>query len=213
MNAPADVLAIQSALNNVPPANGGPDPKLKEDGRCGEQTVRAIEAFQKKNFGLRGADAKIDPGGQALRKLNELLPITVTHPVATNFQMRLVTKRDVKSSWDPDTFSYRLQSRLLFNVQDPTNSRSAIYMQRLPWYDATDLLLLAANPVLDGLPYGSHSPASVTPTAAARIRSSSPDFAPDTRELTLFPAHAFGFSSACTQAQALPGLHSERPAR
>jgi len=71
-NKNADVLAIQQALNKIPPNQGGPVPKLKEDGWIGPKTIGAILKFQKGNTGLP-CDGRIDVGGPTLAKLNSLL--------------------------------------------------------------------------------------------------------------------------------------------
>ncbi len=72
LNKNADVLAIQQSLNKIPPAKGGPDPKLKEDGWIGPKTIGAITKFQLANAGLT-PDGRIDPQGLTLVRLNELL--------------------------------------------------------------------------------------------------------------------------------------------
>lgn len=73
VNKNADVLAIQQALNKIKPAQGGPDPKLKEDGWIGPKTKAAILKFQKGNAGLP-TDGRIDVGGPTLARLNALQP-------------------------------------------------------------------------------------------------------------------------------------------
>jgi hypothetical protein len=70
-NAPGDVVTVQLLLNKVPPAQGGPTPLLDVDGLNGPKTVNAIQRFQLKQFGWRGADGRVDPDGQTLAKLNE----------------------------------------------------------------------------------------------------------------------------------------------
>jgi hypothetical protein len=68
-----DVTVIQDALNRVSPAGGGPSPLLVVDGICGSKTKNAIQQFQLKQFGWSGADGKINPGGQTITRLNELV--------------------------------------------------------------------------------------------------------------------------------------------
>lgn len=68
-----DVTKIQDALNNVSPADGGASPKLVKDGICGSKTINAIKQFQLKQFGWSGADGKINPGGQTITRLNQIL--------------------------------------------------------------------------------------------------------------------------------------------
>jgi hypothetical protein len=69
-NLPDDVRTVQTLLNGVSPANGGPVPKLAVDGFIGPKTNAAILAFQKRHFSFH--DGKVDPGGPTLAKLNEL---------------------------------------------------------------------------------------------------------------------------------------------
>lgn len=84
-NRAADVLAIQKALNQIPPAKGGPDPKLAEDSRIGPKTIGAIVKFQRAHAGLV-ADGRVDAGGPTLAKINTLLaPQPVPPPPAPNF--------------------------------------------------------------------------------------------------------------------------------
>lgn len=68
-NVAGDVRAVQKALNSFSPADGGPSPKLVEDGIYGPKTAAAIQKFQVKNFGWGGADGVVDPGMQTDRKL------------------------------------------------------------------------------------------------------------------------------------------------
>ncbi len=72
VNRADDVRAIQRLLNDVSVANGGPTPSLVVDGICGPRTTDAIQKFQLKHFGWKGADGRVDPDGPTLRKLNEL---------------------------------------------------------------------------------------------------------------------------------------------
>ncbi|HQU85942.1 MAG TPA: peptidoglycan-binding protein [Pyrinomonadaceae bacterium] len=72
-NQPPDVRTIQDALNRVSPADGGASPPLVVDGVCGPKTKNAIQQFQLKQFGWSGADGKINPGGQTITRLNEIL--------------------------------------------------------------------------------------------------------------------------------------------
>jgi hypothetical protein len=71
-NKNADVLAIQQALNQIAPTQGGPAPKLKEDSWIGPKTIGAISNFQKTNYGLK-VDGRIDVNGPTLARLNLLL--------------------------------------------------------------------------------------------------------------------------------------------
>ena len=56
-NAAGDVRAVQRALG------------IGADGQCGQQTITAIEAFQR-NQGLPKADGRVDPGGATERALS-----------------------------------------------------------------------------------------------------------------------------------------------
>lgn len=68
-NVASDVRAVQRALNSFAPTDGGPSPKLVEDGLYGPKTAAAIQKFQVKNFGWAGTDGVVDPGQQTDRKL------------------------------------------------------------------------------------------------------------------------------------------------
>lgn len=70
-NRPADVRVVQSLLNRVAPASGGPSPLLAVDSVCGAKTVDAIQKFQIRHFGWAKADGRVDPNGPTLRKLKE----------------------------------------------------------------------------------------------------------------------------------------------
>ncbi|MEO8073078.1 MAG: peptidoglycan-binding protein [Acidobacteriota bacterium] len=72
-NLANDVTTIQDALNRVSPAEGGASPTLVVDGICGQKTKDAIQKFQLQQFGWSGADGKINPGGQTITRLNEIL--------------------------------------------------------------------------------------------------------------------------------------------
>ncbi|MBI4907376.1 MAG: hypothetical protein HY820_27370 [Acidobacteria bacterium] len=72
LNKNPDVLTIQKALNQIPPNQGGPLPKLKEDGWVGPKTNGAILKFQKCNPGLP-ADGRINVNGPTLARINSLL--------------------------------------------------------------------------------------------------------------------------------------------
>jgi len=67
-NTPADVRAIQAALNDIAPGDGGPDPKLAVDGIAGPKTNKAIAKFQQRSIGW--SDGRIDPGGPTLKAIN-----------------------------------------------------------------------------------------------------------------------------------------------
>jgi len=67
-NQPADVRAIQSALNDVAIEDGGADPLLVIDGVVGPLTRAAIVRFQRAH--VRVADSRVDPKGPTLAALN-----------------------------------------------------------------------------------------------------------------------------------------------
>jgi hypothetical protein len=66
-NSPADVKAIQAALNEQDPADGGPTLKLAVDGIVGPLTMAAIQKFQTRQLGW--ADGRVDPDGPTLHRL------------------------------------------------------------------------------------------------------------------------------------------------
>lgn len=71
-NRHTDVLAIQKALNRIPPNKGGSDPKLQEDGLIGPKTRGAILKFQRFNAGLV-QDGRVDANRGTLAHINSLL--------------------------------------------------------------------------------------------------------------------------------------------
>ncbi len=74
-NRSDDVKAVQAALKEA--ARLTLDPRLDPgpvDGACGVGTEGAIEHFQR-HIGIRRPDAKIDPNGFTLRRLNALLAL------------------------------------------------------------------------------------------------------------------------------------------
>src|ERR1041384_407204 len=71
-NRATDAAWVQAYLNMVPPAQGGPATKLKQDGLVGPKTTQAIVDFQRRHFGT--ADGRVDPGRRAENKFIELQP-------------------------------------------------------------------------------------------------------------------------------------------
>ncbi|WP_036287323.1 peptidoglycan-binding domain-containing protein [Methylosinus sp. PW1] len=67
-NRPEDVRTIQSALNGVCPADGGPILKLDVDGIVGPITIAAIEKYQNRQLGW--SDGRVDPDGPTIHALN-----------------------------------------------------------------------------------------------------------------------------------------------
>jgi peptidoglycan hydrolase-like protein with peptidoglycan-binding domain len=81
VNRRNDVVLIQSLLNLVPSASGGPTKPLKVDGIVGPLTIGAIRRFQSANIGF--SDGRVDPGGQTLARLSALTsqqPVSSTAP-------------------------------------------------------------------------------------------------------------------------------------
>lgn len=70
-NKYADVIKIQTALNDIPQHWGGPSPKLATEGSCKALTIAAIENIQRWQFGWK--DGKISPGGVTLQRINDML--------------------------------------------------------------------------------------------------------------------------------------------
>lgn len=77
-NRPTDVAWIQAYLNMVPPAQGGPTTKLKQDGLFGLKTQKAIEGFQRFHFSR--FDGRVDPAKQTEQKLIDLETDSTTRP-------------------------------------------------------------------------------------------------------------------------------------
>jgi hypothetical protein len=65
-----DTRTVQQALNRVQPEQGGPTPRLRIDGIVGPKTLGAISRFQSQQLGF--ADARVDPDGPTLARLNQL---------------------------------------------------------------------------------------------------------------------------------------------
>lgn len=72
-NLATDVTEIQKALNRITPGYGGPVTPLVPDGVCGSKTVKAIQDFQLHHFDWKGADGIINPNGETLAKINQIL--------------------------------------------------------------------------------------------------------------------------------------------
>lgn len=94
-NRPADVLAIQKALNDIPPSAGGASPKLFPNGHSGPKTRAAILHFQQIHLGL-AQDSKVDPGGSTLRELNWILDPNV---LAADPKALALTDMAVSNIW------------------------------------------------------------------------------------------------------------------
>ena len=72
-NRKTDVQLIQTLLNAVPLAKGGPTPSLKPDGLCGPKTCSAISRFQSIQFGA--SDGRIDVGQKTIQRLIQVLTL------------------------------------------------------------------------------------------------------------------------------------------
>ena len=127
VNRVEDVRKVQHALNKVPKSAGGPSKPLDPDGKCGPKTIEAIQLFQIKQFGWKGADGRVDVNGPTHQKLNEYdsgIPPTVeTIPTSESFSVRIdsiVKQKDVE--W-----------QLL--ITDEANVISRVYRleQLVPW--------------------------------------------------------------------------------
>ncbi len=68
-NIRADVILVQKALNRFTPLEAGPSPKLAENGTLDAATSSALLYFQKRRFGIAGADGVVDPNGRTDRQL------------------------------------------------------------------------------------------------------------------------------------------------
>lgn len=97
MNRPSDVKTIQELLNRAGGPNGGPIPALQIDGLCGPMTIGAIQKFQMKHFGMSGADSRVDPQGQTLRKLNEFDVSVDFPPITTDSVLRCPHGAQIKA--------------------------------------------------------------------------------------------------------------------
>jgi Putative peptidoglycan binding domain len=80
-NLTDDVLKVQVALNRFTPLEGGPNPKLKEDGIIGSLTSTAIRKFQAKRFEIGAADGIVDVGEKTDRHLANAASTYTSLPV------------------------------------------------------------------------------------------------------------------------------------
>ncbi|CAN5211816.1 hypothetical protein BH10ACI1_BH10ACI1_23200 [soil metagenome] len=79
-NLPIDVTKIQNALNRISPDDGGPAIPLIPNGFCDSRTVEVIQKFQLRHFGWSGADGIINPNGQTIARINEVLSSPYVKP-------------------------------------------------------------------------------------------------------------------------------------
>jgi hypothetical protein len=139
-NQPADTKTIQTLLNKVPAAAGGPSPLLAVDGICGPKTIAAINQFQIKQFGWKVADSTVEPGRQTLARLNAfdsplpgpspVPPVPVppdppADPVGNYFMIRGLTNQVVSESGNYRYFSS--EDAYYFEIQDVVNRLQAVY--------------------------------------------------------------------------------------
>jgi hypothetical protein len=120
INHTEDVRKVQHALNKVPKSEGGPPKPLDPDGKCGSKTIEAIQLFQIKHFGWKGADGRVDVNGPTHLKLNEydtgITPPTVeTIPTSQSFSVR------IDSTIKPTNEEWRLL------ITDEANQISRVY--------------------------------------------------------------------------------------
>jgi peptidoglycan hydrolase-like protein with peptidoglycan-binding domain len=66
-NRQDDVRKIQKLLNAISPGDGGPEPRLDEDGFIGPKTIAAIRKFQQARFGWQ--DGTVEPSHATLVEL------------------------------------------------------------------------------------------------------------------------------------------------
>lgn len=108
-----DVVTVQELLNQVPTDEGGPEPQLKVDGLCGPKTKEAIQKFQLHHFGWKGADGRVDPGGQTLAKLNEYDERNKPKPPVkrgNQFTIRSVNDDSIRLPMDGPQWRFQVQS-------------------------------------------------------------------------------------------------------
>ncbi|HYP07315.1 MAG TPA: peptidoglycan-binding domain-containing protein [Bryobacteraceae bacterium] len=129
VNRKDDVLTVQRLLNQVPASSGGPTVALKDDGISGPKTRAAIQAFQVKHFGFKGADSRVDPNGQTLAKLNTFdksnvvpppppPPPPPVFPSSTRFVLHRMGSEPVIAGQD---------HQLFFHITDMVNGLIGVY--------------------------------------------------------------------------------------
>jgi hypothetical protein len=104
-NLAADVRTVQELLNNVPPEQGGPAPKLAVDGLVGPLTNGAIAKFQRKQLGF--SDGRVDPGGPTLKRLNQFRKVSaagLTVGAGANALRDAVRMATAQAAW-PDVIT------------------------------------------------------------------------------------------------------------
>jgi putative peptidoglycan binding protein len=116
-NLSDDVVTIQQLLNDITPQNGGSNPPLKVDGLCGHKTKTAIQGFQLKHFGWKLADARVDPDGATLKKMNEMAAVEEYRSLGFRMRRLQADSEDVPS----------LQPQIFLVQYLEGASRNAIY--------------------------------------------------------------------------------------
>lgn len=82
-----DVITVQRLLNkNIQKIS--PVPLLREDGIIGQNTITAIETFQRRVAGVNPPDGRVDPGGKTFAKLTESDKRTVNSQTSMRFPFR-----------------------------------------------------------------------------------------------------------------------------
>jgi hypothetical protein len=131
VNRPADVKAIQDALNRVPLHEGGlpNERKLEPDGNCGPKAVEAIQLFQLKQFGWPGADGKIFPNGDTHTRLNKILGPGVSVPGTQTPSTEATTEAFLIRMSTGGYYSTLISQldTLFLTIEDAANRVSAVY--------------------------------------------------------------------------------------
>jgi hypothetical protein len=122
VNHPDDVKTVQQLLNKVPAHSGGPAPPLDPDGKCGPKTIAAIQNFQLKHFGWKGADGRVDPNGPTHTLLNMFdSPVPAPPPVAPTPQANPTSTKFVIHRMGSATSFNSRDENLFFQVFDMKN--------------------------------------------------------------------------------------------
>ena len=161
-NRPADVRTVQHLLNKVPPDSGGPVLPLIPDAFCGPKTIHAIQTFQLHHFGWSGADGKVNPDGETLKKLNEFDSTTEVPPTtertAISFGIRQVEMDHITAS--DGLFKFKF-----FQIVDAANQVTAFYTQRLDSKLSTIRIVFGSLRIVRRAPFSNF----VTPFATSVI--------------------------------------------
>lgn len=115
-NLDKDVRTIQTALNKIKLAQGGPKIPLVVDGKCGTKTNKAIWDFQFHHFKIKGADGVIEPGKQTIQRINQLLFSNLAVDPSVNLEIRAKVLQHLNLV---ARATHAAQTNLLFEA-DPT---------------------------------------------------------------------------------------------